>query len=283
MLEYYIECGLRISTVILTGSPQKEGVLGEKRFALRGGKSASLGINVDVLFFGDDQKIRHVRVLMHTNDQRIAEECLNANVQGWAASLEVAVMLETGQPFHLETIADPQTIMVVIGPGDENAPAIFMSRTEVPSVKVDYQRLASAIAWPAETHQHLFYLRRLIDSSLPLDVRWLNGYRLLEWEFTRGKSGLSKDAGWKNFVATFDHLLTPHCRQRQTCLGLLEEARALAAHAGLDARSPEEKVEDQRNAMQKTFAVLERMAVEILNGRLEATGGRIQLQPRSNS
>src|SRR3954465_9656176 len=55
----------------------RQGVLGEKRCALKGGRSASLGIKVDTLLFGDDQKIRHVRVLMDTDDQRIAQECLN--------------------------------------------------------------------------------------------------------------------------------------------------------------------------------------------------------------
>ncbi len=263
----------------------RQGVLGEKRCALKGGRSASLGISVDTLLFGDDQKVRHVRVLMDTDDQRVAQECLNANVQGWAASLEAAVMLETGQPFHLETIAGSQTLMVVLGSGDESSPAVLMSRSEVTSFNVDYQRLALATAWPGETHQHLFYFRRLIDPSLPLDVRWLNGYRLLEWNFMRGgKSGLlSNDMSWKHFVADFDDLLQPYCRPRQTCVGLLEEARALAAHAGLDTRSLQERLTDPRNAMEKTFSVLERMAIEVLNRQLAYNGSPLRLKPGSVS
>jgi hypothetical protein len=45
---------------------------------------------------------------------------------------------------------------------------------------IDYQRIAYGFsAWGHEAQYHLFFLRRLIDVSLPLDARWLNGYRLL--------------------------------------------------------------------------------------------------------
>jgi hypothetical protein len=34
--------------------------------------------------------------------------------------------------------------------------------------------------WNGDIQHYLFYFRRRVDESLPLDVRWLNGYGLLE-------------------------------------------------------------------------------------------------------
>jgi hypothetical protein len=120
-------------------------------------------------------------------------------------------------------------------------------------------------AWSGDVSQYLFYFRRLVDGSLPLDVRWLNGYRLLEWHFVRDRAGLAKSQEWKQFVARFEGQLLPLCRCTQKPVGLFEEARALAAHAGLDNRSDAERAVEPRNSMEVTFRVLESMVIVILN------------------
>src|SRR3954470_24158824 len=93
----------------------RNGILGEARSTLRGGKSASLGIDIDFRFFGDDERLRHVRMLMKTEDQQVAEKCLNLNIQAWSASLESAVLLLGQRPAQFESIAGPQTITVALG------------------------------------------------------------------------------------------------------------------------------------------------------------------------
>jgi hypothetical protein len=131
---------------------------------------------------------------------------------------------------------------------------------------LSYERIAFGMAaWGGDVSHHLFYFRRLVDGSLPLDVRWLNGYRLLEWHFVGDRAGLAKSPQWQAFVARFDDILGASLRPNQTSVGLLEEARALAAHAGIDDRSEAERVRDPRNAMEKTFPVLEQMAITVLN------------------
>ena len=258
------------------------GVLGEARSSLQGGKSASLGIEVEFQFFGDDQRLRHVRILMHTDDREVAQECLNLNIQAWTASLESAVMLETGQSFHLESIGGPHTVMVALGAGDDNSPAVIVRRTEMGSVQIDYRRLALTATWPGALQQHLFYFRRLVDQTLPLDVRWLNGYLLLEWQFLFGKQkrDLPKDSDWRKFVAEFEHNLEPAQRNTKSLWRYLEEARALAAHAGLDNRSEQQRLADPRNAMEKTIHILETMVMEVLNQQFSANGSPIQLHPK---
>jgi len=46
---------------------------------------------------------------------------------------------------------------------------------------------------------------------------------------------------------------------------MFEEARALAAHAGIDERSQEERAADPRNLLEKMFRVLEDMVITAIN------------------
>jgi len=203
---------------------------------------------------------------MDTDDQRTAETCLDLNIQTWVASLEVAVMMETKRPFQVPRMPGSQMFAVSFGQGDEHSPALLIDVSQPPPESLSYERIAYGMAaWGGDVSQHLFYCRRLVDESLPLDVRWLNGYRLLEWHFVGDKAGLAKSNEWRSFVSRFEEDLQPLARSKQTSVGLLEEARALAAHAGLDRRSEAERAKDPRNAMEKTFRVLERMAVTVLN------------------
>ena len=244
----------------------RKGVLGPARFRLRGAKSASLGIAIEFHFFGDDHQVRHIRALMDTEDQGKAELCVDLNIQTWVASLEVTIMMETKRPFHVMHFPNSQTFAVGLGQGDEHSPAPSIILTESQPPNLNYQQIAYGMAaWGGELSQHLFYFRRFIDAGLPLDVRWLNGYRFLEWHFVGDKAGLSKSRNWREFVARFETDFRPFLRPMQTSVGLLEEARALAAHAGIDNRSDAERSRDPRNVMEKTFRVLEQMAIVVLN------------------
>jgi len=244
---------------------QRSGLLGPKRYTLRGARSVSLGIAIEFHFFGDEDRVRHVRVVMHTDEQQVAETCLNLNIQTWVAAIEVSVMVETKFPFRVLHMPGSQTFAIGLGQGPEDAPSLCINLPPV-EPKTNYERLARGMAaWSGELSHYLFYLRRLVDSNLPLDVRWLNGYRLLEWHFVREAANLNRSPEWRAFVARFDADLEQFLRPRQGSVGLLEEARALAAHAGLDPRSDSERARDPRNAMEKTFRVLERMVATVLN------------------
>ena len=252
---------------------KRGGVLSNHRMRLSGAHSQSLDLAIEFHFYGDDEIVRHVRVLMHTDDRETAETCVNLNVQSWVAALEATVMMETGKPFHVARIGGSQTFAIGLGQGTADEPALVITPTDVSPRPIDYTRVAQGFsAWDQGVEQHLFYFRRLVDDSLPLDVRWLNGYRLLEWHFVRGRASLPRVAEWRTFVTRFQAHLMPLARPAQTAVGLLEEARALAAHAGLDDRPESERRRDPRNAMERTFRVLETMVITVLNDRAASSG-----------
>jgi hypothetical protein len=78
----------------------------------------------------------------------------------------------------------------------------------------------------------------------------------------------------------FEQDLAPLLRAKQTTWGLMEEARALAAHAGVDDRPETERIREPRNSIEKTFAVLERMVMTVLNEHPGRTGNPVQFVPR---
>jgi hypothetical protein len=61
---------------------------------------------------------------------------------------------------------------------------------------------------------------------------------------------------------------------------LLEEARALAAHAGVDDRPEAERQRDPRNVMEKTFRVVERMVMTVLNEHPARSGHPVRFEER---
>lgn len=73
----------------------------------------------------------------------------------------------------------------------------------------------------------------------------------------------------------------PHCRARQTRWGLIEEARATAAHAGIDDRSAAERQRQPRNVMEKTFPAIEQMVTAVLNEHPARVANPIQFIPRN--
>jgi hypothetical protein len=135
-----------------------------------------------------------------------------------------------------------------------------------PAKEVDYPAAASLmVAWKPNFRVHLFYLGRFLNHELPPEVRWLNGYRLLEWHFRRGKVGLAKDNAYPAFLAqhgqAFDALLGPE----QDRKGMIEEVRALAAHAILSRTTDPRNETASTNLIIKTFAALESLVTALLN------------------
>src|SRR6201988_3847380 len=112
-------------------------------------------------------------------------------------------------------------------------------------------------AWKPDFRVHLFYLGRFLNCELPCEVRWLSGYRLLEWHFRRGKVGLAKDSAYLAFLAqhgqAFDALRGPE----QDRKGVIEEVRSLATHAILSRTADPRNQNASTNLIIKTFVVLE--------------------------
>jgi hypothetical protein len=95
----------------------------------------------------------------------------------------------------------------------------------------------------------------------------------------RNRAELFRSPEWRTFVARFDRLL-PLARPGQSSVKLLEEARALAAHAGVDDRPEAERQRDPRNVMEKTFRVVERMVMTVLNEHPARSGHPVRFEER---
>jgi len=131
----------------------------------------------------------------------------------------------------------------------------------------DYKAIATGLVnWQPKARTYLFYLVRFLNPSLPPDARWLNGYRLIEWHFMQGKDGLAGNSAWRTLLEKHRAKLETHLRSNQTLYRLLEEARALAAHAILDNRSGAERAAKPGDLITWTFSTLEAIIIEIMNG-----------------
>jgi hypothetical protein len=261
----------------LKWAAERQGILGPPRFTLTGGHSRSLGIQFEQLLYGDEKTVRHLRVLMHTDARQTADTFIDQNANLLVTSLEVAMMMETQKPFHVE-IGLANLFAVALFEGNENSHAAWMNLS-APQPNIDYTRVALGLAaWGNEFKHYLFYFRRFIDISLPLDVRWLNGYRLLEWRFVASNARLARSNIWQAFMSRFEASLCPFARPSQTLWGMFEETRALAAHAGIDERTDQERAIDPRNLIEKTFRVLEDMVITAINEHPGRTNSPIRLE-----
>jgi hypothetical protein len=211
-------------------------VLPEPRVRLPAAVSRVRDIPCEMLFYGDDIALRHIRVVMQTDLHEDADACVDANVPHWVSAVETCVMLQSGLPFRACAMS-PGLVMVAMFAGAADSPVAI--HVGLPTRQhVDYEALAEAVGtWTAEKGQHLFYFRRLVDPDYPFDVRWLNGYRFFEWHFVTNpalhsrRADLNGSPEWLALLDRFRESFVPLLRDRQQPAGLMEEARALAAHA----------------------------------------------------
>jgi hypothetical protein len=156
--------------------------------------------------------------------------------------------------------------MVVLGEGDENSPAISIKPSFSEPIPMNYRGLAACIAnWHPSATTHLFYLGRFLDVSLPLDVRWLNGYRLAEWHFEKGATSLPKNSSWRALLMEFESELNPYLQKGQTLHGFMQQTRALAAHAIVESRPEDERIRKPGDPIIWTFHILEKIVARISN------------------
>src|SRR5215472_10416310 len=224
------------------------------------------GIEIEFLLYGGDFTVRHLRVLFHTDQKAVVDESLNRHIQLWIHALEASSALGSGQPCGVAVFPGTTAFAVITGEGDESAKAVTMSLTTSPAQRADYNAIATGfVNWLPEARPHLFYLVRFLNPSLPPDARWLNGYRLVEWHFMRGKDGLAENDAWRALLEKHRGCLEPHLRPGQTLHGVFEETRALAAHAILDKRSDEDRAKKPGDLITWTFSTLEALVIEVKN------------------
>ncbi len=224
-------------------------------------------LKIELLLYGDDEAIRHLRVMIHTEDDPTAQACLDRNIQQWINALGVASALATPTFTTAATLQkNSASFVVILGNGDEHAESVQLNLQYEPPPKANFSAAAQLmISWKPDFKIHLHYLSRFLNHNLPPEVRWLNGYRLLEWHFCRGKVGLASDKAYRAFLDRYGAAFDPHLGVRQTRHGLVEETRALVAHALLSKTADPKREGATTDLVLRTFAALESLVTQVMN------------------
>lgn len=223
-------------------------------------------LKVSLLLYGDETAIRHLRIVFPTEVRAIADACKNRNIRSWAHSLEIASALSmltfssTAMPFPA-----PSGPLVVFQRGNEESCSLsIVPQYEAPR-SPDFPTAAGLMAgWAVDFEGHLQLLSRFLNPSSPIEVRWLNGYRLLEWHFLRGGTRLSANSRFRAFLAEHGSLLDAHRKPGQTRHGVLESVRANVAHALL-ARGHTPGAAATEDPVNLTFGAMQVLVNHILN------------------
>jgi hypothetical protein len=245
---------------------KKKGKLGKPQSRARQ-PIPNTDIENEFLLYGDEHAIRHLRVMLHTEADEPPHDIVNGNVHRWVNLLEVASGLAAPCTATAASLGKNTSAMIVwMGQGEETTDSFQLDPQYAPVSEVDYQAAASLMAaWKPDFRAHLFYLGRFLNHELPSEVRWLNGYRLLEWHFRRGKTGLAQDNAYLAFLAQHGQALDALLGPQQDRKGVIEEVRALAAHAILSRTADPRNDNASTNLVIKTFAALESLVTALLN------------------
>ena len=156
--------------------------------------------------------------------------------------------------------------MVFVGQGDQQTEAIQLELRYAPPAKADFAAAAQLMAsWQPDYRGHLLYLARFLNHDLLPEVRWHNGYRVLEWHFRRGKVGLAKDLAYRAFLDEHGAALDVYLASGQSRAGLLEQTRDIVAHAILAKNADPLRDGKTNDLVLGTFAALESLVIKVMN------------------
>ena len=237
------------------------------------------GVTTFMCLYGTDSELSHARVLMDVATHAEADRISNELIGYWVSILGVASGLASQRSLIPEVFPGTNSYAVVLGEGDELETSVTLTHLGEPFL-IDFLALANCVAnWQPDSRAHLFYMGKFLDTSLPLDVRWLNGYRLAEWHFQRNRVGLAGNSQWRDLLERFRSDLIEHLHAGQTLHGFMEETRALAAHALVDNRPQDHRLAKPGDQIAWSFSVMERIVIHI--GNLpDLNRGLVALKPK---
>lgn len=231
---------------------------------------------IQTLLFGHNKGLHHVRFVLHTDSQELAQKCVNKNINTWVQAIESGVMLQTKKSFSVTKNNRGQFIVILAAyAGGEHVTASIEFTGEVSTFDINGLG-ASLLIWNKDISTHLFYFRRMVDPAIPLDSRWHNAYKLFEWHFAKRhlkrpgeKKSLAQSSEWKTFVNNYQMHVSSYLKGDQTAFKLIENVRAMVAHAYLDSRSEQELTQQPNNLVELTYPVMNKMAVDLINSLKE--------------
>jgi hypothetical protein len=229
-----------------------------------------------IILYGDSFSVRHIRFLHYLTDHKSVDDWCGSNLMYWLDLIGAATLI-TGQtrvrPMPIEQ--GSTAFMSVVGEGDDNDKFDFEIILNYKQKELDLTAIKLILGqFGIKNIKYLEYLHKALDIETPIDYQWLNCYRFLEWHFTKGKSALVKQKEWLEFVDLFGTDLRNHCKPRQKNIGLIEEVRAIAAHAIEHPYAYKDK-DNGLGIVQLTLPIMKRLVIKALEFVLE---GRIKFE-----
>ena len=238
------------------------------------------GVDEPVLYlvYGTPCEVTHLRVVLHVDSKEKADSCIERNLQYWIRLLEATTSLVAETTTGAEILPGTNSFMTFLGEGGEESQALGITPKYSPAVALNTDAMKKCLGnWKKAAEPHLFYFSRFMNARLPVDVRWLHGYKLAEWHFQRGRDGLAKNPAWKALVSGLENHVAEYLKPGQKVHNLIERARALAAHAISEPSAQDERLRTPGDLVQWTFPLLEQIAIHILN-LPELSSGAIKLK-----
>lgn len=230
--------------------------------------------SIEFLVYGADGAVCHLRVMIDVETEEQADAVIGRNLHNWASRLEAATGLCQQRAERFEPLRRGEAAFAVVlsqAGEDGECPRVTI---EDPLQRQDLAATASAMtAFTSEADIHLHFFSRFVDEGLPQDIRWLNGYRVLEWHFRRGQGDLARCPEWRALLETQRRGLEPYLRNGQTLHGLMEQIRASVAHAMVREPPPGGEVVEPDLGVE-TFPALESLVIEVMEN-LTCNGFRL--------
>ena len=233
----------------------------------KSGRTDNRGQPVEFLIYGEGEEINHLRILIQVSGYEEASRIVDSNIAFWREAIAVTSAITSSHyssaaVFGANSGAHP----VMLGEGGAETPLMSLTLQWAKPALANYNAAAIAMAtWPEELRHHLHFLAKFLNENLPADIRWLQGYRFLEWHFERGGANLGKNPRFRSFLEQHGDGLDQFKPERRTRVGFFQEIRAVLAHAFLADRPEAQASELIKNAATSTFSVLETLIITILN------------------
>jgi hypothetical protein len=250
---WYIE--IVCSKEWLSGKIQPDkSIVYQDKIILTDGNKDFLGEGV---VYASNNELHALRIIMDSLfDKGLADILCDYNAIYWQSVIENFIRISGDSLFNIYTLL-PNSIIITYGEGDHTNKPLEIKQLGVPErPKLDFTIVIQSMkAFPREYKLYMQYFNRFTNKLIPLEMRWLNGYKIFELYY---KYPLGKNAQWIQFLEEWRSEISPFLKTNQTLSGFIESVRSDAAHAV-------NHINYKEDLIAKTLPILSKMLAKFLD------------------